>query len=143
MARPSQFPITVKAGATAIKIYRSPQLVKVAAEPNARPAPGKKTKVVTYDSYVVVHYRGGQRHRQRCKSLELAQTEAARVRASLLNEDTAGLQITGTDLVAYNQACHIAKGFGISTDQLAKEYATARKLLGDVSLWPRTFFSVT
>ncbi len=140
MARPSQFPITVKAGATAIKIYRSPQLVKVAAEPNARPAPGKKTKVVTYDSYVVVHYRGGQRHRQRCKSLELAQTEAARVRASLLNEDTAGLQITGTDLVAYNQACHIAKGFGISTDQLAKEYATARKLLGEVSLLEAVHF---
>ena len=61
MARPSKFPITVKAGATAIKIYRSPQLVKIAAEPNAPPAAGKKPKVVTYDSYVVVHYRGGQR----------------------------------------------------------------------------------
>ena len=93
MARPSKFPITVKAGATAIKIYRSPQLVKIAAEPNAPPAAGKKPKIVTYDSYVVVHYRGGQRHRQRCKSLELAQTEAARVRVSLLNEDTAGLQM--------------------------------------------------
>ena len=140
MARPSQFPITVKAGATAIKIYRSPQLVKIAAEANAPTVAGKKPKVVTYDSYVVVHYRGGQRHRQRCKSLELAQTEAARVRASLLNEDTAGLQITGTDLVAYNQAGHIAKGFGISTDQLAKEYATARKLLGEVSLLEAVHF---
>lgn len=140
MARPSKFPITVKAGATAIKIYRSPQLVKIAAEPNAPPAAGKKPKIVTYDSYVVVHYRGGQRHRQRCKSLELAQTEAARVRVSLLNEDTAGLQITGTDLVAYNQAGHIAKGFGISTDALAKEYATARKLLGEVSLLEAVHF---
>ena len=47
MARPSQFPITIRAGATAIKIYRSPQRVEVttAAQP----------KVVTYDSYIVVH----------------------------------------------------------------------------------------
>ncbi len=140
MARPPQFPITIKAGATAIKIYRSPQQVKVAPKANARPASGRKAKVVTYDSYVVVHYRGGNRQRQRFKSLELAQTEAARVRASLLNEDSAGLQITGTDLVAYNQACHIAKGFGISPDQLAKEYATARKILGEVSILEAAHF---
>ena len=57
------FPITTKAGATAIRIYRSPLRVN----PDDR-------KSKSYDSFLVVHYRGGKRIRTRFKSLELAET---------------------------------------------------------------------
>ena len=126
MARRSQFPITIKAGGTAIKIYRSPQRVKVAA--------AGRTKVVTYDSFVVVHYRGGTRHRQRFSELALAQAEAARIRALLLNEDAVGLQLTGKDLLVYSQAVADAQLAGVPLDQLTKEYVAAKKQLGGVSL---------
>ena len=141
MARPSQFPITIKAGATAIKIYRSPLRVPVAPDPQAAPGPaGAEPEVTTYDSYVVVFYRGGKRVRHRFNALDLAQAEAARLRASLLNEDSAGLQITGDDLLAYTQASHLAQAFDLSLDQLAKEYAAARKVLGNVGLLEAVHF---
>lgn len=129
MARPSQFPITIKAGATAIKIYRSPLRVPITSGPNA--ATGKFT---SYDSYLVVHYRAGKRQRQRFKSLELAQVEASRIRALLLNEDASGLQLKGKDLLAFSQANRVAQELGMPLDMLAKEHAAARKILGDVSV---------
>ena len=141
MARPAQFPITIKAGATAIKIYRSPLRVPVALDPQAAPGPaGAVPKVTIYDSYVVVFYRGGKRVRHRFNALDLAQAEAARLRASLLNEDSAGFQITGDDLLAYTQASHLAQTFDLSLDQLAKEYAAARKVLGNVGLLEAAHF---
>ncbi len=129
MARPSQFPITTKAGATAIKIYRSPLRVPITSGPKAHTG-----KVTSYDSYLVVHYRGGKRQRQRFKSLGLAQTEVSRVRALLLNEDASGLQLTGKDLLAFSQASRVAQELGLSLDTLANEHAAARKILGEVSV---------
>ena len=129
MPKPPKFPITIKAGATAIKIYRSPLRVPITSGPEANTG-----AVTTYDSYLVVHYRAGKRQRQRFNSLELAQTEAARVRALLLNEDASGLQLTGRDLLAFSQANRVAQQFGVSLDTLANEHAAARKILGDVSV---------
>lgn len=129
MPKPLQFPITVKAGATAIKIYRNPLRVPITAGPKANTG-----AVTSYDSYLVVHYRAGKRQRQRFNSLELAQTEAARVRALLLNEDASGLQLTGRDLLAFSQANRVAQQFGVSLDTLANEHAAAKKILGDVSI---------
>lgn len=135
MPKPPQFPVTLKAGATAIKIYRSPLRVPVASESGTNSG-----EFTDYDSYVVVHYRAGKRQRQRFKSLELAQTEAARVRALLLNEDSSGLQLTGKDLLAFNQASQVAKGLGVSLDMLANEHAAAKKILGEVSVLAAAHF---
>ena len=129
MPKPPKFPITLTAGATAIKIYRSPLRVPVVS------GAGVKTgEVTSYDSFVVVHYRAGKRKRQRFKSLELAQAEAGRVRASLLNEDSSGLQLTGKDLLAFTQANRVAEELGMPLDLLAHEHAAAKKILGEVSL---------
>ncbi len=69
MARKKQFPITTKVGATVIRIYKSPL--------HAKDEKGKRT---SYDSFLVVYYRGGTRVRARFKSLEFAQNEVDRVR---------------------------------------------------------------
>ena len=65
--------------------------VPVTSKPDGKKEGGKKIKGTTYDSYVVVHYRGGKRERRRFHSLELAQVEASRVRVSLFNEAASGL----------------------------------------------------
>lgn len=123
MARRSQFPITIKARCTAIIIYRSPQRVEVAA--------AGRTKVVTHDSFVGARYRGGTRHRQRFSELELAQAEAARIRALLLNEDAVGLQLTGKDLLVHSQAVAAAQQAGVPLDQLTKEYVAGKQQLAE------------
>jgi integrase len=129
MAKPQKFPMTVKAGATAIKIYRSPLRVPVTSGPKANTG-----AVTNYDSYLVVHYRAGKRERRRFNSVELAQAEAARIRALLLNEDASGLQLTGRDLLAFSQANRMAQEFSVSLETLATEYAAAKKILGEVSV---------
>lgn len=139
MSKRTPFPITIKAGATAIKIYRSPlkvsASVKPSAEGNGTPAnrsDAPSTKV--YDSYMVSFYRGGKRERKRFASLELARGEAERVRTSLLNEDLAALQLTGQDRLVYVRAGQVAAKLGIALDTLAQEFLEARKILGDVSV---------
>lgn len=122
MPKPLQFPTTVKAGATAVKIYRNLLRVPITSGPKANTG-----AVASYDSYLVVHYRAGKRQRQRFNSLELAQTEAARVRALLLNEDASGLQLAGRDLLAFSQANRVAQQFGVALDPLANEHAAANK----------------
>ena len=118
-----QFPITTRAGATAIRIYRSP----LRANPDDR-------KSKSYDSFLVVHYLGGKRIRTRFKSLDLAETEVDRIRTLLLNEDLAAFQLNGQDRLIYARANETAKAYGITLDTLASQYANARQILGDVSL---------
>ena len=69
MPKPPQFPLTVKAGATAIKIYRNPLRVPVTSGPKANTG-----AVTSYDSYLVVHYRAGKRQRQRFKEALIKST---------------------------------------------------------------------
>lgn len=63
MPKPLQFPTTVKAGATAVKIYRNPLRVPITSGPKANTG-----AVASYDSYLVVHYRAGKHQRQRFNS---------------------------------------------------------------------------
>jgi hypothetical protein len=83
MGRQRAFPITLKAGATAIKIYYSPHRVQLDSEERQ------------YDSYLVSYYRGEKRFRTRFNSLEDAETEAQGIQTSILNEDLAALKLTG------------------------------------------------
>jgi len=132
MARQVTFPITVMAGSTAIKIYRSPQ--RVPASPSAGGSPAGISDSKSYDSYVVAYYRGGQRLRSRFSTLQEARDKADSVRTALLNEDTTALQLTGQDSVIYARAKNLIAEFGIGLDQVAQEYKDSRDVLGKTTL---------
>jgi integrase len=132
MARQVTFPITVMAGGTAIKIYRSPLKVPASPPPGDSPVGSSETK--SYDSYVVAYYRGSQRLRRRFSTLQEARDNADSVRTALLNEDTTALQLTGQDSVIYARAKNLIAEFGIGLDQVAQEYKDTRDVLGKTSL---------
>jgi integrase len=126
MGRKREFPIKIKAGGTVIRIYSSPQVVRVKK--------GELLEERQYQSFVVAYYRGGTRHRHRFNSLEDAQTEAERIQTKILNEDLAALQLSGSDRLAYVHASDLAKKFGVPLDLMAKEYTKAREKIGGASL---------
>jgi hypothetical protein len=119
MGAKKKFPMSVKAGSTAIKIYKSPLTNKA----------WKK-----YDSYLVCYHRGGDRIRSRQKTLTAAKDEAHRIATKIKNEDLEALKLTGADRLAYIQASKIAQDSGLSLDLMAKQYASAKVKLGDVEL---------
>jgi hypothetical protein len=108
MGKQQEFPITIKAGSTAIKIYRSPLLVRVLDPKTAI----KKA----YDSFLVAYYRGGKRHRIRCKSLELVQAQAHR----RISSNTVAKQCLSA--------------FSVGLDSAVREYVDARAILGEASI---------
>lgn len=136
MAKQITFPVTIMAGATAIKIYRSPLTIKPAAQDqNAQASTASGApKIKAYDSYVVAYYRGGERIRCRFNSLQEARDKANAIQTQLLNNDLVALNLTGKDSLVFTQATAIAKKFGLTLDQLAREFAEAREILGDISL---------
>jgi len=132
MARQVTFPVVIMAGATAIRIYRSPLKVP-ASEPTAG-STSDNPESKSYDSYVVSYYKGGQRLRSRFKSLQQARDKADAIRTILLNEDSTALQLTGQDSVIHARAKSLIGNFGVSLDQVAQEYKEAREALGQTPL---------
>lgn len=133
MAKQPTFPITIMAGATAIRIYRSP--VKPSkpkpldlAAPDTTAAKEPKSK--TYDSYVLSYYSGGKRIRTRFNELQQARDKADAIKTSLLNEDSTALQLTGEDALIYARAKMLTSHLGLALDQLAQEAVDIRKILG-------------
>jgi integrase len=120
MGAKKKFPLTIKAGATDIQIYRTTQTSK-----------GKKKR---YESYVVSYYRGGTRCRIRRSTLEAAKNEAGRIKASILSEDLTALSLTGTDRLAYVRACGVAESCGMNLDAMVAEFASAKEILGESSM---------
>jgi hypothetical protein len=92
MAKRITFPLTIKAGATAIRIYKNPM----------RKNRNGESKM--YGSFVVSYYRAGRRERKRLKSLNLARDEADRIKGLILNEDLVVLELKGHDRIIYAQA---------------------------------------
>ena len=132
MARQVTFPITIMAGSTAIKIYRSP--LKVPASQPPVDAPSAAAGAKSYDSYIVSYYRGSERLRTRFSTLQAARDKANSIRTVLLNEDTTALQLTGEDSVIYVRAKNLIDEFGIGLDQVAQEYKDTRDVLGKTTL---------
>src|SRR5687767_14930389 len=116
MARQRQFPITIKAGSTPLKIYFAPLKIKIPKND------GQALKYKRYDSFLVSYYRGGKRVRLRFNTLEDAQTKAQTIQTAILNEELSVLELTGKDLLIYSEANTLAKELGVSLDVLAKEY---------------------
>ena len=112
--RNKDFPIVIKAGSSAVKIYKE-------TKPNG-------------EYYRVCYYAGGKRERLTLSSLEEAKTEA-RLKANLLSRgDSAALQLTGQDRLIYGRAIDAIRPFHVPLDAAAIEYAEARQILGSRSL---------
>ncbi|MGB9277312.1 MAG: tyrosine-type recombinase/integrase, partial [Terrimicrobiaceae bacterium] len=109
-AKADSFPLTVKAGSTAVKIYRD-------SKPSG-------------DYFRVVYHLGGKRHRLNFRDLDKARAEARAKAAQLARGDADAVQLTGKDRLAYGRALDVVKEFGIPLEAAAIEYAEARKILG-------------
>jgi integrase len=108
-AKADSFPLTVKAGSTAVKIYRD-------SKPSG-------------DYFRVVYHLGGKRHRLNFHDLDKATAEAKAKAAQLARGDVDAVQLTGKDRLAYGRALDAVKEFGIPLDAAAIEYTEARKIL--------------
>lgn len=109
-AKTDSFPLTVRAGSAAVKIYRD-------SKPSG-------------DYFRVVYHLGGKRHRLNFRDLDEAKAEARAKAAQFARGDVDAVELTGKDRLAYGRALDAVKEFGIALDTAAIEYAEARKILG-------------
>ncbi|HAO79446.1 MAG TPA: hypothetical protein DCQ92_10815 [Verrucomicrobia subdivision 3 bacterium] len=108
------FPVTVKRGSVAVKIYCTP--------------------THGCDSFTLSYYQDGVRKRPTFPSLQLAKDEANAVVNRLGNSDSDVLTLTSADRAAYLRARQLLDPFGLAIETAAAQVADARKLLGDVPL---------
>jgi integrase len=114
-----RFPIVVKRGSSAVKIYRDPK------------------REGTY--YRVVYYlpdRDGKsrRHRLNFRDLEAATNEAELKASHLSRMDRYASEFDGKDRLEYARAKDELKEFDLPLDKIAIEYKDARKVLNGVPL---------
>ena len=109
-----RFPIVVKRGSCAVKIYRD------------RKPEG------TY--YRVAYHLGGKRHRLNFRDLQAATNEAEAKASQLSRGDVDAAQLSGRDRLVYGRALDTVKQFDLPLDAVAIEYSEARKLLDGVPL---------
>src|SRR5512140_2458238 len=121
MARRRKFPLTIMAGSTAIKIYRNPLKTPKPKE-TVQPEPAKKSKLKSYDSFLVTYYQGGNRLRTRHNSLQSAQDKADAIKAAIMNDDLTALTLKGEDSVIYARAKNLISHLGVGLDEVAKQY---------------------
>jgi integrase len=113
-AKRRRFPIVVKRGSCAVKIYRD------------------RKPTGTY--YRVAYHIGGKRHRLHHNDLEKAIAEAEAKAAQLSRGDIDAVQLTGRDRLVYGRALEAIREHALPLDAAALEYSEARKLLDGVSL---------
>jgi integrase len=109
-----EFPLTVRAGSTALKIYRD-------RKPSG-------------DYFRLVYYLGGKRHRLNFKSLDAVRREAFAKVAQLSRGDMDAVQLNGRDRLTYGRALDALKSTGVALDAAATEYAQAARILAGHSL---------
>jgi len=113
-AKRQRFPIVVKRGSCAVKIYRD------------------RKPTGTY--YRVAYHIGGKRHRLHHNDLEKAIAEAEAKAAQLSRGDIDAVQLTGRDRLVYGRALEAIREHALPLDAAALEYSEARKLLDGVPL---------
>jgi hypothetical protein len=113
-AKRQRFPIVVKRGSCAVKIYRD------------RKPEG------TY--YRVAYHLCGKRHRLNFRDLEAANVEAEAKASQLSRGDVDAVQLSGRDRLVYGRALDAVKEFDLPLDAIALEYKEARKLIDGVAL---------
>lgn len=114
MPKKEKFPLVVKSGSSAVKIYRDPR--------------GSR------DYYRVIYHLGGKRHRLIFRDLDKAKNEATAKAAQLARGDVDAAQLTGKDRLAYGRAVDAIRSLSVPLDAVAIEYAEASKALDGHSL---------
>jgi integrase len=109
-----RFPIIVKRGSCAVKIYRD------------------RKPTGTY--YRVCYHIGGKRERLNFVDLEKAKLEAESQASKLSRGDVDAMQLTGKDRLVYGRAVEAVRETGVPLDAAAREYTEARKHVDGVSL---------
>ena len=109
-----RFPIVVKRGSCAVKIYRD------------------RKPTGTY--YRVAYHIGGKRFRLHHNDLEKAIAEAEAKAAQLSRGDIDAVQLTGRDRLVYGRALEAIRDHALPLDAAAIEYSDARKILDGASL---------
>ena len=110
-----KFPLTIKAGSSAVKIYRE----------------SRRDGSVYYK---LSYHLGGKRHRPSFADLDNAKNEAAAKAAQLARGDVDAMQLNGKDRLAYGRALEAIRTLGMPLDAAAIDYAEARKILKNNSL---------
>jgi integrase len=113
-AKRRRFPIVIKRGSCAVKVYRD------------------RKPTGTY--YRVAYHIGGKRHRLHHNDLEKAIVEAEAKAAQLSRGDIDAVQLTGRDRLVYGRALEAIREHALPLDAAALEYSEARKLLDGVPL---------
>jgi len=113
-AKRRRFPIIVKRGSCAVKIYRD------------------RKPTGTY--YRVAYHIGGKRFRLHHNDLEKAIAEAEAKAAQLSRGDIDAVQLTGRDRLVYGRALEAIREHALPLDAAAIEYSDARKILDGASL---------
>ncbi len=108
-AKKPKFPIVVKRGSCAVKIYQD-----------------RKT---TGTYFRVVYNIGGKRHRLNFCDLQTAINEAEAKAAQLSRGDVDAMQLSGRDRLIYGRAADALRDAAVSLDAAAIEYAEAQKIL--------------
>jgi integrase len=114
MKKRVRFPILIKRGSSAVKVYRD------------RKPQG------TY--YRVTYHLGGKRHRLNFRDLEAARSEAEAKASQLSQGHLDAALLRPNDRLEYGRAKHAVKELGLPLDAVAIEYSEARKLLDGVPL---------
>src|SRR5262245_35489414 len=110
----TRFPIVIKRGSCAVKIYR------------------ERKPEGTY--YRVAYHLGGKRHRLNFRDLQTATNEAEAKAAQLSRGDVDAVQLSGRDRLVYGRALDAIRQFDVPLDAAAIEYSEARKVLNGVPL---------
>jgi hypothetical protein len=110
-----KFPISVKRGSTVVKIYETPNK--------------------GFDSYTLSYWSDGKRKRKTFANLIEAKQEANRIAAIITRgSDQDVLKLTSKDRAAYLRARQLLDPLGIPLESVAADYASAKALLGKVTL---------
>jgi len=114
MTKRIRFPIVIKRGSSAVKIYRD-----------------RKPEGVYYR---VVYHLGGRRHRLNINDLDNSLNEAGAKASQLSRGDVDAAQLSGKDRLEYGRAKDVVREFALPLDAVAIEYKEARNFLDGVPL---------
>jgi integrase len=109
-----KFPMIVKRGSSAVKIYRD-----------------QKPQGVYFR---LAYHLGGKRHRLHFRDLQTATNEAEAKASQLSRGDVDAVQLSGRDRLVYGRALDAVKEFNVPLDAAAIEYSEARKHLNGAPL---------
>ena len=116
------FPITVKRGSVAVKIYRTPSH--------------------GCESFTLSYYQDGARKRPTFPDFESAKSEAEAIAGRLASAESYALALSSADGAAYSRARQVLDPLNVAIESAAVQFAEAKHMLGDTPLLQAVEFYV-